>query len=210
MEIKIPSLTITPQQIEETLVRDDQTNEIWSESSTVLDCSPEKEKRNAVWGSCFPEWPNYRCSNGLRSVFQCDRLIELVRIKQKAPANIFNINDHLRFWIQVANGQLEKPLATATIKFDIGDNTFAELSVHTKKLAVKINDLHFKLHNSVVTDSTHGIIHFPYSIMQVKSTASETTAKPQSILTGDTLKQLTMTTKTTTIFVHYRFIWTQQ
>ena len=37
--------------------------------------------------------------------------------KEKAPKNLVKINDPPGFHIQVANGQLEKPLATATLKF---------------------------------------------------------------------------------------------
>ena len=44
---------------------------------------------------------------------------QLDRIKQQAPAKIFKIVSPPNFQIQVANGQLEKPIATATPKFDI-------------------------------------------------------------------------------------------
>ena len=37
---------------------------------------------------------------------------DLESIKQKAPNNILKIDDPLNFQIQVANGQLEKPLST--------------------------------------------------------------------------------------------------
>ena len=47
---------------------------------------------------------------------------ELDRIKQQAPSNILKIDDPPNFQIQVANGQLKKPTATATLKFDIGDH----------------------------------------------------------------------------------------
>ena len=41
------------------------------------------------------------------------------------------------------NGQSEKPLATVTLKFDIGDNTFAEHVVVMKFLTDPITGLHF-------------------------------------------------------------------
>ena len=59
---------------------------------------------------------------------------DLETIKQKAPNTIFKIDDHPNFQIQVANGQLEKPLTTATLKFEIGDNSFAEHLVVMQKL----------------------------------------------------------------------------
>ena len=82
-------------------------------------------------------------------------------IKQRAPKNILKIDDPPSFQIQVANGQLEKPLSTATLKFEIGDNSFAEHFVVMKKLTGPITGLHFMRNNSVVIDTTHGLIHFP-------------------------------------------------
>ena len=49
---------------------------------------------------------------------------DLETIKQKAPNHILKIDDPPNFQIQVANGQLEKPLSTATLKFEIGDIFF--------------------------------------------------------------------------------------
>ena len=46
--------------------------------------------------------------------------------QKKAPASIFKIGNPPDFEFQVANGQLEKPLATATLKFDVWDHTFAQ------------------------------------------------------------------------------------
>ena len=51
---------------------------------------------------------------------------ELDRIKHQSPSKILRIDDPPNFQIQVANGQLEKPTATVTLKFDIGDHIFAE------------------------------------------------------------------------------------
>ena len=51
---------------------------------------------------------------------------DLDTIKQKAPNNILKIDDPPIFQIPVANGQLKKPLSTATLKFEIGEKTFAE------------------------------------------------------------------------------------
>ena len=54
-------------------------------------------------------------------------------IKQKVPNNILKIDDSPNFQIRAANGQLEKPLATAALTFEIRDNTFAELFVVMKR-----------------------------------------------------------------------------
>ena len=47
---------------------------------------------------------------------------ELDRSEHQAAASIFKINDPLIFQIRVANGQLEKLVATVTIEFDVGDH----------------------------------------------------------------------------------------
>ena len=59
---------------------------------------------------------------------------ELDIIKQQAPTKILNLDDPPNFQIEVANGQLEKPKATITLKIDIGDKTFAENFVVMKNL----------------------------------------------------------------------------
>ena len=51
-------------------------------------------------------------------------------------------------------------------------------------------------HNSVVIDSTHGLIHFPHLTMLAKNPAIETSAKTQPVLIQDTTKKPPMTTKT--------------
>ena len=58
---------------------------------------------------------------------------DLDTIKQKAPNINPRIDDHHNFQIQVANGQLENPLWTATLKFENGDSIFAEHFVVMKK-----------------------------------------------------------------------------
>ena len=89
--------------------------------------------------------------------------------KEKAPKNFLEVDDPPNCQIQVANGQLEKPLATATLKFENGDNIFAEHFVVMKKLTGPTIGLHFMRNNSVVIDTTHGLIHFPHLTMQVKT-----------------------------------------
>ena len=128
-------------------------------------------------------------------------------IKQKAPNNILKIDDPPNFQKQVANGQLEKPLSTATLKFEIRDNSFAEHFVVVKKLTGPIFGLHFMRNNSVVIDTTHGIKHFPHLTMQVKTASSETTTKPQPIITDETLTIPPAKTKTITTFIDHPLKW---
>ena len=186
-----PEITIS--QIEERIVRDDFTNELYMPlSSTIV----LKRKREMLYVPLDFE-------NGLT----IDALVdsgayvstiaqkELDRIKQEAPANILKIDEHPNFQIQVANSQLEKPMATATLKFDIGDHIFAEHFVVKKNLTGPFIGLHFMRHNSVVIDTTHGLIHFPHLTMQVKSALSQTSSKPQAVLIHDSITISQMTTK---------------
>ena len=128
-------------------------------------------------------------------------------IKQKAPNNILKIDDPPNFQIQVANGQLEKPLSTTTLKFEIGDNSFAEHFVVMRKLTGPIIGLHFMRNNSIVIDTTHGLIHFPHLTMQVKTASSETTTKPQPVIMDADLTIPPATTKTVTAFIDHPSKW---
>ena len=127
--------------------------------------------------------------------------------KQKAPNNTLEIDDPPNFQIQVANGQLEKPLSTATKKFENGNTTFTEHFVVMKKLTGPIFGLHFMTNNSVVIDTTHGLIHFPHLTMQIKTASSETSTKPQPVITDDALTILPTTTKTIAAFVDHPSKW---
>ena len=132
---------------------------------------------------------------------------ELQRIKQQAPGIIFKINNLPNFQTQVANGQLEKPISTATLKVEIADNTFAVHFVLMKKLTGPIIGLHFMRHNSVVIDTTHGLIHFPHLTTQAKNAAIEASAKPQPVFIQDNTTVPLMTTKTFTAFVDHPSEW---
>ena len=175
---------ITTSQIEEQLVRDDITNELYIPLSSTIVLKRKKEML----------YVTQDFENGLIIDAMVDSgayvsaiaQTELDRIKQQAPGNIFKINDPPNFQIQVAIGQLEKPISTATFKLDIGDNTFAEHFVVMKNLTGPIIGMHFMRHNSVVIDTTHGFIHFPHLTMQAKKTAIEASANPNLSLSSTT------------------------
>ena len=128
-------------------------------------------------------------------------------IKKIAPIIFLKIDEPPIFQIQVAKGQLEKPLATTTLKFEIGDNTFAEHFVIMMNITGPINGLHFMRNNNVVIDSTHGLIHFPHLTMQVKTASTETTTKPQSVITDEALTIPPTTTETITAFIDHPPKW---
>ena len=76
-----------------------------------------------------------------------------------------------------------------------------------KNLTEPIIGLHFTKHNSVVIDTTHGLIHFPLLTMQVKSASSQASAKLQLVLIHDSITIPQMTTKTITAFVDHSSEW---
>ena len=196
---------ITSSQIEERLVSDDFTNKLYMPlSSTIV----LKRKKEMMYVSLDFE-------NGLTT----DALVdsgayvsaiaqkELDRIEQQAPSIILKIDDSPNFQIQVANGQLEKPIATTTLEFDIGDHIIAEHFVVVKNLTGPKLGLHFTEHNSLVIDTPHGLIHFPHLTMKVKSALSQTSVKPQAVVIHDSILIPQRTSKTITAFVHHLSEW---
>ena len=199
-----PLTTATPL-IEEGLVRDEQTNEIYLPlTSTVV----FKRKQGMLYVPL--DFENNLTVDALvdsRAFVSAIAQDDLETIKQKAPNNILKVDDPPNFQIQVANGQLGKPLSTATLKFEIGDNSFAEHFVVMTKLTRPIIELHFMRNNSVVNDTTHGLILFPHLTMQVKTASSETTTKPQPVITDKALTIPPATTKTITAFIYHPSKW---
>ena len=200
-----PPLTTATPLIEEGLVQDEQTNEVYlSLTSTVV----LKRKQEMLYVPLDFE-NNLTVDDLVNSGAFVSAIAQddLETIKQKALKNILKIDDPPNFQIQVANGQLEKPLSTATLKFEIRDNSFAEHFVVMKKLTGPRIGLHFMRNNSVVIDTTHGLTHFPHLTMQVKTASSEKTTKPQSVITDEALTIPPMTTKTITAFIDYPSRW---
>ena len=201
--ISPPKITIS--QIQEQLVRDDITNELYMPLPSTIVLKRKKEMlyvpldfKNGLTIDAFVDSGAYVSPKAQK---------KLDRIKQQSPSNILKIDDPPNFQIQVANGQLEKPIATATLKFDIGDHIFAEHFVVMNNLTGPIIGLHFMRHNSVVIDTTHGVIHFPHLTMQVKSASSQASFKPQAVLIHDSITIPQMTTKTITAFVDHISEW---
>ena len=200
-----PLLTTATPPIEEGLVRDEQTIEIYLPlTSTVV----LKRKQEMLYVPLdFEKNLTVDALVDSKAFVSAIARDDLETIKQKAPNNILKIDDPPNFQIQVANDQLGKPLSTATLKFEIGDNPFAEHFVVMKKLTGPIIGLHFMMNNCVVMDTTHGLIHFPHLTMQVKTASSETTTKPQPVITDRTLTIQPTTTNTITAFIDHPSKW---
>ena len=201
--ISPPAITIS--QIEERLVTDDSTNELYMPLSSTIVLKRKKKKLYVPldFKNGFTRDALVDSGTHVSAIAQK----QLDRIKQQSPSNILKIDNPPNFQIQVANGQLEKPTATATLKFDIGDHIFAEHFVVMKNLTGPIIGLHFMRHNSVVIDTTHGLIHFPHLTMQIKSALSQTSAKPKAVLSHDNITIPQITTKTITAFVDHVSEW---
>ena len=198
-------LTASTPLIEERLVQDEQTNEIYLPLTSTVVLKRKQEKlyvpldfENNLTVDALVD------SSAFVSAIAQD---DLQTIKQKAPKNILKMDDPRNFQKQVANGQLEKPLSTATLNFEIGNNSFAEHLVVIKKLTGPIYGLHFMRNNSVVIDTTHGLIHFPHLRMQVKTASSETTTKPHPVITDEALTISPTTTKTIIAFIDHPSKW---
>ena len=67
--------------------------------------------------------------------------------------------------------------------------------------------LHFIRNNSVIIDTTHGLIHFPHLTKQVKTASRETTKKAQPVIFDDVLALPPTTPKTITTFVDHPSKW---
>ena len=110
-----PPLTTATPLIEEGLVRDKQTDEVDLPSTSTVVLKRKQEKlyvpldfENNLTVEALVD------SGAFVSAIAQD---DLDTIKQKAHNNILKIDDPPNFQIQVANGQLEKPISTATLKF---------------------------------------------------------------------------------------------
>ena len=196
---------VTNSQIEERLVRDDITNGLYMSLSSAIVLKGKKQMLYVPLD--FDNGVTIDALVDSRAYVSAITQKQLDIYKQQAPSNILKIDDPPNFQIQVANGQLEKPIATATLKFDIGGPSFAEHFVLMNNLTGPIIGLHFMRHNSVVIDTTHGLIHFPHLTMQVKKASSGTSAKPQAIIIHDSITMTPMTTKTITAFVDHLSEW---
>ena len=167
---------ITTSQIEERIVRDDITNELYMPVSSTIVLKRKKEMLYVPLD--FEKGLTIDALVDSGAYVSAIAQKELARTKQQAPSNIIKIDEPPTFQTKVADGQLEKPIATATLKFDNGDHIFAEHFVLMKNLTGPLIGLPFMRHNSVVIDTAHILIHFPHLTMQVKSALSQTSPKP--------------------------------
>ena len=69
----------------------------------------------------------------------------------------------------VANGQLEAPIATVELQFEVGDITFREKFIVMTNLASPLIGLLFLQRNSTILDMRQGFLNFPFFSTQLKN-----------------------------------------
>ena len=94
---------------------------------------------------------------------------DLRKIRFLAPHTILNEGPPPEFQIMVANGQLEAPIATVELQFEVGDVTFREKLIVMTNLTSPLIGLLFLQRNSTILDMRQGILNFPAFSMQLKN-----------------------------------------
>ena len=94
---------------------------------------------------------------------------DLRKIRLLSPHTILNQGPPPEFQIKVANGQLEAPIATVELQFEVGDITFREKFIVMTDLTSPLIGLLFLQRNSTILDMRQGILNFPLFSMQLKN-----------------------------------------
>ena len=93
---------------------------------------------------------------------------DLNKIKLIASEAIKDTDPPPNFQIMVANGQLEVPIGTILLEFEMADFMLRENFIIMKNLPNPLIGLCFLRRNNAVFDVTQGIPTFPYLSMQLK------------------------------------------
>ena len=93
----------------------------------------------------------------------------LSRIRLWAAHTIFIESPPLEFQIKVANGQLEAPIATVELQFEVRDITFREKFIVITNLTNPLISFLCLQRNSTILDMRQGILIFPFSSLQLKN-----------------------------------------
>ena len=90
------------------------------------------------------------------------------QIEQIAPQRILRDGPRLDFQIIVANGQLETPIATTELKFELGGLRFVERFIVMANLAKPLSELLFLQRYGSVLDMREGTPNFASFYTQLK------------------------------------------
>ena len=130
---------------------------------------PLKNKRKKLY---FPMDFGELNINGLRDTGALSSVIpeaDLRKVRLLDPHTILNEGPPPEFQIMVANGQLEAPIATVELQFEVGDTTFREKFIVLTNLTSPLIGLLFLQRNSTILDMRQGILNFPFFSMQLKN-----------------------------------------
>ena len=91
---------------------------------------------------------------------------DIRKIRLLAPHTILNVDPPPE--IMVANGQMEAPIATVELQFEVSDITSREKFIVMTNLTSRLIGLLFLQRNSTILDMRQGILNFPFFSMQLK------------------------------------------
>ena len=91
------------------------------------------------------------------------------KIGLMAPHTKLKEGPPLEFQLMVANGQLETPVETVALQFEVGDITFREKFIVLTNLTIPLIGLLFLQRNSTILDMRQGILNFPFFSLQLKN-----------------------------------------
>ena len=94
---------------------------------------------------------------------------DLRKIPLLAPHTKLNEGPPPELQIMVANGQLEAPIATVELQFEIGDITFREKFIVITNVTSPLIGLFFLQRNSTILDIRQGMLNFSLFSMQLKN-----------------------------------------
>ena len=94
---------------------------------------------------------------------------DLRKIRLLDTHTILNEGPPPEFQIMVANGQLEAPIATVELQFEVGDITFRENLIVMTNLSSPLIGLVFLQRNTTILDMRQGILNFPLFSVQLKN-----------------------------------------
>ena len=94
---------------------------------------------------------------------------DLRKLRLLTPHAKLNEDPPPEFQIMIANGQLEAPIATVELQFEVGDITSREKFIVMTNLTSPLIGLLFLQRNSTMLDMRQGILNFPFFSMQLKN-----------------------------------------
>ena len=92
---------------------------------------------------------------------------DLRKIRLLPPHTILNEGPPHEFQNMVATGQLEAPIATVELQYEVGDITFRDKFIVMTNLTSPLIGLLFLQRNSTILDMRQGILNFPFFSMQL-------------------------------------------